>query len=103
MRLPLIAATLALLATPAYADSIDGAWCKEGARLVIQGPNITTPGGARIQGQYGRHDFSYVAPAGEQAAGTRIELRLLGEYAMQSRSGPDGRIEDWRRCGPETS
>ena len=38
---------------------------KDGRRLAIRGPEITTPGGNRISGDYSRHNFSYVVPASE--------------------------------------
>lgn len=104
MRKFLPIAGLVLFAAPAYADSIDGAWCQEkGKRVMINGPSIVTPGGTRMQGNYDRHGFTYVVPAGEAGAGTTIEMRLLGEHAMQSRSGGSSAIEDWQRCGPATS
>ena len=103
MRLPFAVAALAVCAAPAFADSIDGSWCRTGARLVISGPGIVTPGGARLSGQYDRHGFSYVVPSGEPGAGSTVEMRLLGEYDMQSRTGAQGGVVDWKRCGPETS
>ena len=104
MRKLSLATLLLLLAAPAYADAIDGAWCREPAlRVMINGPSIVTPGGTRMQGSYDRHGFTYVVPAGEAGAGTTIEMRLLGEHAMQSRSGGSSAIEDWQRCGPATS
>ena len=103
MRLPVLAAGLILLSGAAFADSIDGSWCRTGARVVISGPTIVTPGGAKLSGQYDRHGFTYVVPAGEPGAGSTVEMRLLGEYDMQSRSSAQGPVQDWRRCGPETS
>ncbi len=103
MRVLFVAAGLGLVAGSAWADSIDGAWCRTGARVVISGPSIVTPGGAKMSGMYDRHGFSYVVPAGEPGAGGMMEMRLLGEYDMQSRIGASGPVEDWRRCGPETS
>ena len=103
MRLPILIAGLCLFATPALADSIDGAWCRPGLRLVINGPTIVTPGGTRMSGTYDRHGFSYVVPAGEPGAGKTVDMRLLGEHDMQSRVGADGAVDDWRRCGPATS
>ena len=93
-----------LTATAARADSIDGAWCREsGKRLMINGPSIVTPTGTRTQGDYSRHGFTYVVPAGDPGAGSTIEMRLLGEHAMQSRSAGSSAIEDWQRCGPAVS
>lgn len=104
MRKLTLASLLLLLATPAYADAIDGAWCREPAlRLMISGPTIVTPRGARLQGNYDRHNFSYVIPAGEPNAGATMQMHLLGEELMQSRIGESGAIDSWRRCGPPVS
>ena len=88
--------------TPAFADRIDGEWCsRDGHQLTIKGPEITTPLGVTLQGNYGRHDFAYVAPAGDAEAGTQMYLRLLGETAMdfyRVRDGQLGEPEPWRRC-----
>lgn len=95
---------LMVAAGPAWADSIDGSWCRTGGvRVTISGPSIVTQGGARVAGQYDRHGFTYVVPAGEAGAGSTVEMRLLGEYDMQSRSSAQGGVMDWRRCAPETS
>lgn len=103
MRTSLLATAFALIALPAWADSIDGAWCREGARLSISGPSIVTPGGTRTQGDYSRHAFSYVVPAGEPGTGGTIEMRLLGEHDMQSRPAGTTVPTDWKRCGPAVS
>ncbi len=107
MRFQLFAIALglaALTAMPARADSIDGTWCTDkGKRLMINGPSLTTPTGARVQGNYDRHGFTYVVPAGDPGAGGTVEMRLLGEHAMQSRSAGASSIEEWQRCGPEVS
>ena len=69
-----------LIPTSAHADSIDGTWClKDGRNLKIDGEKITTTRGALNKGNYGRHDFSYVAPAGEPGAGSRVEIVLLDD------------------------
>ncbi len=48
----------------AFADVIDGNWCQaDGRHLEIDGSTITTPGGNTIQGDYGRHTFTYTVPA----------------------------------------
>ena len=60
-----LALLIALTPWAANADAIDGDWCREGRHLSIDGPNITTPGGNAIQGDYDRHGFRYTAPAGE--------------------------------------
>lgn len=43
-----------LAAAPALADAIDGDWChtKDGRRFTIRGPEIVTPGGKKMQGDY---------------------------------------------------
>lgn len=87
----------------AHADSIDGAWCKaQGQRMVIQGQNILTPAGSRAQGDYGRHSFNYIVPAGDPGAGTAIRMVLMGEEHVQVQEG--GALPMiWNRCGPATS
>jgi len=97
-----LAILLGLFSTPALADRIDGNWCsKDGHQLSIMSSAIITPGGANLRGQYTRHEFSYVAPAGEPDAGTQIYLRLLGETAMnfyRLKDGALGEPELWQRC-----
>jgi hypothetical protein len=45
-----------LFAAPAQADAIDGDWCREdGKRMSIRGPDIVTPGGKAMRGDYSRH------------------------------------------------
>jgi hypothetical protein len=104
MRLAAIAATATLLATaPAWADAIDGAWChQDGRRMVISGPSIVTPAGTRTQGDYGRHDFTYVVPAGDPGAGSTIHMLLLGELHVRVQEG-DAAAVVWDRCGPSIS
>ena len=98
----LVAVACVAIAQPALADSIDGHWCTEGGlRLTIAGPSIVTPGGAQLQGEYGRHDFAYDAPAGEPGGGARVTMRLRGENLMQVQA--PGLDPLWRRCGPPTS
>jgi hypothetical protein len=97
------AAFAACLATPTLADSIDGNWCHDqGKRMTIAGPTIVTPAGTRTQGDYGRHDFSYVVPAGDPGAGTKIDMRLMGEQHVQVREGAAAPVV-WNRCGPSIS
>jgi hypothetical protein len=100
---------LALTATPVAADAIDGNWCFGVKRLEISGPEILTPGGNKLQGQYGRHDFSYTVPAGEQGAGATVDMELLGDDDL--RLWPTGRAPDpatagaqmWKRCAAPVS
>lgn len=97
------AALLAISAGSAHADAIDGSWChSDGRRLSISGPLIVTPAGTRTEGDYSRHAFDYVAPAGEPQPGTAIHMTLLGEELMHMRVG-DGETQTWRRCGPPVS
>ena len=63
------------------ADVIDGDWCKaDGKRMKIRGPEIVTPGGNQTRGDYTRHSFSYVVPAGEAGAGENVSIILLSEF-----------------------
>ena len=97
-------AAAAAAATPARADRIDGSWCDStGQRLSIDGPAIVTPGGHALQGDYNRHFFSYVVPAGEANSGAVMQMRLLNEETMQRRAGPGAEVEPWHRCGAPVS
>jgi hypothetical protein len=82
------------------ADAIDGDWCStDGQRMSIVGEKITTPGGTQIRGNYSRHAFDYVVPAGENGSGETVSIILRGEYLAISRRGPaDGPLTEWRRC-----
>lgn len=102
---PIVASLVLCLAlfcfsSPARADAIDGAWCSaEGQHMKIAGPQITTPGGAVLQGEYRRHNFSYVAPANEAHAGETIYLRLAGETTLLFHIGsPLSAPATWKRC-----
>ena len=106
MRIHVLGAVLGvsvLLTTPALADAIDGAWCREGLRLMISGPAIITAGGTKTQGNYSRHAFSYVAPVSDPGAGGTISMLLLNEDTMQLRASPEASPETWLRCGPPIS
>lgn len=92
-----------LLSLPALADRIDGAWCRANSgRMVIDGPNIVTPGGAQTTGDYARHSFHYTVPAGEPGAGQKVDMILLGEEAVQVQVGGQPPVV-WKRCGPAVS
>jgi hypothetical protein len=95
-------ALMCLAATPVHADVIDGDWCKaDGKRMKIQGPEIVTPGGNQTRGDYTRHSFVYVVPAGEAGAGETVSIILLSEYLAHARQGaPDAPIQVWNRCPP---
>ena len=43
----------------------------------IRGPEIVTPGGNQTRGEYTRHSFLYVVPAGEAGAGDNVSIVLL--------------------------
>ncbi len=103
-----VLAGLLVIAAPASADAIDGDWCsRDGKRLTIRGPQIVTPGRNRIEGNYGRHDFSYTTPANEPDAGKTVFMILLSEQVMHLRIGaqPSGADanDEWRRCQPSVS
>ena len=95
-------ALLCLAATPGRADVIDGDWCKaDGKRMKIRGPEIVTPGGSLIRGDYTRHSFVYVIPAGEAGAGETVSIILLSEYLAHARQGgADAAVQIWNRCPP---
>ena len=99
------AAAMLLSTTAAFADAIDGDWClADGKRMSIRGPEIVTPGGKQIRGDYSRHFFSYVIPAGEPGAGATVSITLLSEYLAHARAGStDAPIQEWRRCQPGVS
>jgi hypothetical protein len=103
-KLAAVALALALIgANVAHADAIDGDWCHvEGGRLSIAGPQITTPGGTKITGEYDRHHFSYVVPASEPGAGATVNMILLSELQMRLKP-PAGEEQLWRRCGKPVS
>lgn len=94
----LVFATLLMFSFEARADAIDGDWCnKPGQHLNINGPNIKTPEGSYITGDYGRHNFSYLSTATGGYANKKIQMRLLSDDLMQM-TLPDGETQNWRRC-----
>ena len=96
----LVAAGMLLQIGVGHADAIDGNWCAaNGKRMSILGEKMTTPGGNRINGNYSRHAFDYVVPAGEDGSGESVSIILRGEYLAISRQGPaDAPATEWRRC-----
>jgi len=96
---------LGVMATPALADAIDGHWChNDGRRFSIRGPEIITPGGTTMNGNYSRHWFSYVVPAPEPGAGETIFMTLLNENTVATKRGETASAEEiWIRCSPSTS
>ena len=98
-----LAGAILLTAHGARADAIDGDWCHaEGGRLSINGPQIVTPRGAKISGEYDRHHFTYVVPANEPGAGATVDMILLSELQMRLKP-PGGEEQLWRRCGKPVS
>ena len=103
---PIFAAAVLIGSTSAgLADAIDGDWCNaDGKRMSIRGPEIVTPGGKATHGDYTRHSFAYIVPAGEAGAGDAVQIILRGEYLAQARTGTgDTPWQEWRRCPATTS
>lgn len=94
----------AISPSPAKADRIDGNWCRGLKFLSIDGPNIVTPGGTRMTGEYDRHGFLYVVPKGEPNAGATITMaQMHDELMVLSSSAKPGESEDWIRCKRQIS
>jgi hypothetical protein len=89
----------------ASADAIDGDWCREdGKRMSIRGPDIVTPAGNHIRGDYSRHAFNYVIPAGESGAGETVAIVLMSEDLAHARQGAaTAPVKVWNRCQPGIS
>ena len=107
-RLPQLLIAAAMVVVPSVsvrADAIDGDWCNStGKRMAIRGPDILTPGGTKLKGNYTRHFFSYVIPQGESGAGKTMAITLLSEYLAHAREGgDDAPVIEWRRCQPGIS
>lgn len=100
-----VAVCLTGVTGPALADAIDGNWChNDGRRFSIRGPEIVTPGGKAMEGNYSRHWFSYVVPVPEPGAGETIFMTLLNENTVQTRRGEAvSAQETWIRCSPSIS
>ena len=107
LKITSAAFVLVLSAAPAFADAIDGDWCHQasGRHLSIRGPQIVTPGGKRMEGDYSRHWFNYVVPAPEPGAGKTVFMQLLDENTVHLRLGDalTANPETWIRCSPTTS
>ena len=101
-----LALALLLPSGAARADAIDGHWChpKDG-RLSISGPDIVTPGGTRVQGDYGRHSFSYVVPTAEPGAGSTIQMVQLNEETIHvtRETTVETSPQVWHRCAAPIS
>ena len=98
---------MSVLAVPACADAIDGNWChNDGRRFTIRGPEIVTPGGKHMEGNYSRHYFDYKVPAPEPGAGETVYMTLAGENTVYLRRGEQASgspQETWVRCAPSIS
>lgn len=98
---------LLLFNAPALADAIDGDWCHtpDNRRLSIRGPDMVTPGGKHMQGDYSRHYFTYTVPAPEPHAGATVYMQLLDENTVHLRVGnaAGAAPETWLRCSPSIS
>lgn len=93
-------ALVALGATPALADKIDGDWCAaDGRHFFIDGPKIVTELGQTVQGDYRRHYFSYAIPEPARDAGQIVRMALLDEFDVDVKAG-DTTVERWKRCSP---
>lgn len=92
-------ALLALMPTGVWADSVDGIWCSANSSRSIQisGPNMTTPAGRKVTGQYSRHVAAYLIPEPESGAGGALLIQLLNEDEAQV-TEPEKTPEIWRRC-----
>jgi hypothetical protein len=103
--------TVLLSAGGAWADAIDGEWCavNDARHMSIKGPEIVTPGGTRMEGNYTRHSFLYVVPPAEPGAGQTVAMILVHEQTVhlrQAASAADAAqapVQVWHRCAPTIS
>jgi hypothetical protein len=94
----------------AFADVIDGDWCHaDGRQMSIKGPEVVTPSGTHMTGDYTRHSFAYVVPASDPGAGQTVAMILVNEQTVDLRVGADrssaaaAPTQVWHRCTPKTS
>lgn len=94
----------------ALADVIDGDWCHtDGRQMSIKGPDIVTPSGTRLVGDYTRHSFTYVVPQSDPGAGQTVAMILVNEQTVNLRTGADlpsaalAPTQVWHCCTPKTS
>jgi hypothetical protein len=95
----------------AWADAIDGEWCAntDGRHMSIKGPDIVTPAGTRMQGNYTRHSFLYVVPPAEPDAGQTVAMILVNEETVNLRQAASAAeaaqapVQVWHRCAPTIS
>jgi hypothetical protein len=60
--------------------------------------------GQPLRGDYTRHSFSYVIPAGEPGAGETVSIILRNELLAHARQGKtDAPWQEWRRCTAKVS
>ena len=98
-------------ASEVRADRIDGTWClkKPSKHLSIDGPNIVTPHGTRMKGQYDRHSFTYQIPKNEPGAGSFVVMEQLGDDEIHVRTGKTvkdaakAKPQSWGPCPPNIS
>ena len=96
----LVATGLLLQTGVGHADAIDGDWCStDGMRMSIHGEKITIPSGKQIQGNYSRHAFDYVVPAGKTAQ-VMSSVFSYGESILRYRTKGQskGFRKEWHRC-----
>jgi hypothetical protein len=106
-----VLASVLLPAGRAWADVIDGDWCatNDGRHLSIKGPEIVTPAGTRMEGNYTRHSFVYVVPQAEPGAGQTVAMQLINEETVNLRIGASAAeaaqapVQVWHRCAPRVS
>lgn len=101
-----LGAALMLPSGEARADAIDGDWCRnDGRNMIIRGPQIITPGGTKMTGNYSRHAFNYTVPDGETGAGSTISMVLVDEDTIHLNPPGEagGRVEVWLRCSLQMS
>lgn len=104
MMTALVAGVMVLLPVTAEADSIDGNWChNDGRRVMIEGSNFISPGGKKMTGNYGRHDFSYVVPQGEPGNGKMVQMSLIDDDTITVVGGAAADPQAWQRCRAPTS
>ena len=90
-----------LVPSAALADAIDGSWCSAAGHVDIEGPKITLSTKSTIAGQYSRHQFLYTVPDGEEHAGDKVYMQLMGEENMTSYTIKEQKAVDpldWKRC-----
>lgn len=105
-RVAAMASALSLILAPglARADAIYGCWMHGSERLTVDHDRVVTPGGASPEAQIDRHSASYLAPAGERDAGSRLLFRQLNDNevargAMDPAGGAlRGEPEIWTPC-----